>query len=84
MTEYCVNDIQKNRAIGEQARKTGTVTLHIEGRDLTESVEKAIQFDRETCRWVILGEAAEVQRSNERTRVLSHGDRDHGKSTARE
>jgi hypothetical protein len=45
-------------------------TLHIEGRDLVETVEKAINFDRETCRWTILGEAAEVQRSDERSRVL--------------
>jgi hypothetical protein len=30
-----------------------------------------INFDRETCRWSILGEAAEVQRSGERQRVLT-------------
>jgi hypothetical protein len=46
------------------------VTLHVQGRDLVEDVEKAVRFDRETCRWVILGEAAEVQRSDQRTRVL--------------
>jgi len=46
------------------------VTLHIQGRDLLEDVEKAVRFDRETCRWVILGEAAAVHRSVERTRVL--------------
>ena len=42
-----------------------------EGRDLIDTVEKAINFDRETCRWTILGEAAEVQRSGERQRVLT-------------
>jgi hypothetical protein len=45
-------------------------TLHIQGRDLVEDVEKAVRFDRETCRWTILGEAAEVHRSGERARVL--------------
>jgi hypothetical protein len=38
-------------------RKAGAVTLHIEGRDLEDQIEKAIFFDRETCRWSILGEA---------------------------
>jgi len=46
------------------------ITLHVEGRDLIEPVEKAISFDRETCRWTILGEAAEILRSGERSRVL--------------
>ena len=46
------------------------VTLHIQGRDLVDDVEKAVRFDRETCRWTILGEAAEVHRSGERARVL--------------
>jgi hypothetical protein len=45
------------------------VTLHIRGRDLEDDVEKAVSFDRETCRWTILGEAAEVQRSVQRERV---------------
>src|SRR5262249_37716152 len=48
----------------------GGVSLHVEGRDLLDTVEKAMRFDRETCRWVVLGEAAEVHRSAERTRVL--------------
>ena len=56
-------------AIAVMKRKAGTVTLYIEGRDLPDEVEKAIRFDRETCRWMILGEATEVQRSNERQRV---------------
>jgi hypothetical protein len=46
------------------------VTLHVQGRDLVEDVEKAMRFDRETCRWVILGEATDVHRSAERGRVL--------------
>jgi hypothetical protein len=52
-------------------RRGMAVTLHIEGRDLVELVEKAVSFDRETCRWVILGETAEVQQSNERSRVFA-------------
>jgi hypothetical protein len=47
------------------------VTLYIEGRDLEENVEKAVRFDRETCRWTILGEACEVQRTGERGRIMS-------------
>ena len=46
------------------------VTLHIQGRDLVEDIEKAVRFDRESCRWTILGEAAEVHRSGERARVI--------------
>jgi hypothetical protein len=57
-------------AIAVLKRKAAAVTLHIEGRDLPDDIEKAISFDRETCRWVILGEAADVQRSGERQRVL--------------
>ena len=41
------------------------ITLHIQGRDLVDNVEKAVQFDRETCRWIVLGDASEVQRSKE-------------------
>ena len=52
-------------------RKAQGVSLHVEGRDLVDGLEKAIHFDRETCRWQILGEAAEFHRSAERTRVLN-------------
>jgi hypothetical protein len=51
-------------------RSGQSVTLHIQGRDLVDDVEKAVALDRDTCRWMILGEAADVHRSNERTRVL--------------
>jgi hypothetical protein len=50
-------------------RQTGTVTLHVRGRDIEEA-EKAIQFNKETCRWTIMGEAAEVKRSAQRARVM--------------
>jgi hypothetical protein len=43
--------------------------LHAQGRDIEES-ETAIQFDKATCQWTVLGPAAEVHRSQERTRVI--------------
>ncbi len=51
-------------------RDGGGVTLHARGRDLIEDVEQAARFDRETCRWVILGAAAEARRTDERARVI--------------
>ena len=50
-------------------RPSGTV-LYARGRDIEES-ETAVQFNKATCKWTILGPAAEVQRSNERSRVLA-------------
>jgi hypothetical protein len=51
-------------------RHAGAVTLHARGRDI-EEVETALQFERGTCRWTILGAAADVYVSNERAAVLS-------------
>jgi hypothetical protein len=50
-------------------RKAGAVTLHVRGRDVEEA-EKALQFDKATCRWTIIGEASEIRRSSERNGVL--------------
>ena len=50
-------------------RHAGAVTLHARGRDI-EEMETALQFERATCRWTILGAAAEVHISNERAAVL--------------
>jgi len=50
-------------------RKSGNVVLHARGRDIEES-ETALQFDKQTCRWTILGSASEVQRSTERRRII--------------
>jgi hypothetical protein len=44
--------------------------LHVERRDLLHMVEKAIALDKETCRWSILGVAAELQDTQQRQRVL--------------
>src|SRR4051812_13442044 len=44
-------------------------TLYGRGRDV-EEIEKAVSFDKRTCRWSILGEAAEVRRTDERAVIL--------------
>jgi hypothetical protein len=47
------------------------ITLHVEGRDLVDTIEKAVAFDRDTCRWTIIGDAVDIQQSGERQRILS-------------
>jgi AAA domain len=51
-----------------ERRGHGTV-LDVRGRDV-ESAELAVQFGKDTCRWTIMGQAAEVAQSAERGRVL--------------
>ena len=51
-------------------KRNGSFTLHARGRDIEES-ETALQFNTDTCRWTILGSAAEVHRSDERSRIVS-------------
>ena len=48
---------------------TWGTTLYGRGRDI-EDVEKAIRFDRESCRWNIEGDASEVRRADERSMIL--------------
>jgi hypothetical protein len=45
-------------------------TLYVRGRDVGEQ-EKAIMFNKESCRWTILGEAEEVYRSDTRQKILT-------------
>jgi hypothetical protein len=45
-------------------------TLYIRGRDVEEQ-EKAIAFNKTTCRWTILGEAEEVHRSDIRQKIVT-------------
>jgi hypothetical protein len=45
------------------------VTLYGRGRDIPE-IETAMEFDKLGCRWSVLGDAAEVHRSNERKQIL--------------
>jgi RecA-family ATPase len=51
-------------------RQAGTVTMSVRGRDI-EEIEKALQFDKQACRWSILGEAADVQQSDTRGKILT-------------
>ena len=43
-------------------------TLRAKGRDL-EEIEKAVQFDAETCTWTVLGEAKDVRQSDQRSAI---------------
>ena len=45
-------------------------TLYGRGRDVEET-EVAVSFDKATCRWNILGSAAEVRRTDERSLILT-------------
>jgi hypothetical protein len=45
-------------------------TLYGRGRDV-EEVEVAVEFDKSTCRWRILGQAVDVRRTDERSKILS-------------
>lgn len=51
------------------ARGAKGTTLYVRGRDVEEA-EHAVEFDKSTCRWRILGPAADVQRSRERQVVM--------------
>jgi hypothetical protein len=52
------------------SRDQSGVTIYGRGRDIPE-IETAVAFDRETCKWRIIGEAAEVRRTDERKEILS-------------
>jgi len=52
------------------ARTGKGTTLYIRGRDVEEQ-EQAIVFNKDTCRWTILGEAEEVHRSDTRRAILT-------------
>lgn len=45
-------------------------TLYARGRDI-ETVEDAVSFNAETCRWTIQGAAEDIRRSDERGSILS-------------
>jgi hypothetical protein len=51
-------------------RHSGMVKIFVRGRDIEEA-ELAAQFNRETCRWRLVGEADDVFRSQERTAILA-------------
>ena len=52
------------------ASKQGGAVLDIRGRDV-ESAELAIQFNKDTCKWTILGAAAEVHVSEQRSKIIT-------------
>jgi RecA-family ATPase len=51
-------------------RDSGGVTLNARGRDIEEQ-ELALQFDRDSCRWRVLGSADDVHQSDERRAVIA-------------
>jgi RecA-family ATPase len=51
-------------------RDSNGCTLYARGRDL-EEYERAVTFDKETCRWIAQGEAADVRRTDERSQILA-------------
>jgi len=67
-------------------RDSNGCTLYGRGRDI-EEIEMAVQFDKLTCRWNALGNAAEVRRTDERAVILelladNHDDNQEGMSPA--
>lgn len=50
-------------------KQNGNVVLYVRGRDVDES-ETALKFDKDTCRWSFHGNAAELNRSDQRQRIL--------------
>lgn len=50
-------------------RQARAVTMSVRGRDI-EEIEKALQFDKQACRWSIL-DAADVQQSGTRGKILT-------------
>jgi biotin operon repressor len=44
-------------------------TLYGRGRDIPE-IDTAVQFNKDTCKWSVLGLASEVRRTDERTQIL--------------
>jgi hypothetical protein len=52
------------------ANRPNGAVLDIRGRDV-ESAELAIEFDKQTCRWRLLGDAAEVHVSSQRAKVIA-------------
>jgi hypothetical protein len=51
-------------------RSSRGTTLYVRGRDIEEG-ERAVVFGPETCRWTLLGDAADVQRSDTRKAILN-------------
>ena len=52
------------------ANRPNGAVLDIRGRDV-ESAELAIEFNKHTCRWRVLGDAAEVHVSSHRAKIIA-------------
>jgi len=52
------------------ANRPNGAVLDIRGRDV-ESAELAIEFNKHTCRWRVLGDAAEVHVSSQRAKIIA-------------
>jgi hypothetical protein len=52
------------------ANKGGSAVLDVRGRDV-ESAELAIQFNKNSCKWTILGAADEVHQSDQRKAIIA-------------
>ena len=50
-------------------RDRNGATLYGRGRDI-EEIESAVEFNNETCRWQVLGQATQVRRTDERSAIL--------------
>lgn len=53
----------------DRSRGRSDATLHITGRDVEEQ-ELALNFDRDKKKWILLGNAADYQRSIERQQII--------------
>jgi hypothetical protein len=57
-------------AIVIMKRHSGMVKIHVRGRDIEEA-EFAAEFNKETCRWRLVGEADEIFRSQQRQAIAT-------------
>jgi hypothetical protein len=52
------------------ARSGQGASLYLRGRDIEEG-EHAVAFNKESCQWVVLGEASEVRKSETRNKIIA-------------
>jgi len=52
------------------SRSNKGTTLYLRGRDVEEG-EHAVLFNKETCRWTVIGDAETVHRSDTRMKIMS-------------
>jgi len=52
------------------ARTSKGATLYVRGRDVEEG-EKAVMFGSATCRWSVLGDAVEIQRTESQSKIMA-------------